>query len=279
MTGAKTNSKTQVIWCGESLFKSHIWLFASSSYIISHTVYLSYLTLSFGGMDFSWLCARSSPKTIPQGVSWGLGYICNVTKYFYMALQNNHICPQHRQDIRVTICLPQAFSSFPILGTLMKSDISNGWKIQIDIYPKNTLLLLFVAKLCLTLLRHHGLQPSRLLCPRDFPGKNTGVGCHFLLQRGSSQPRDQTRISCIGRWILIIEPPGMSKKDMKRCLTSPIISEIQIKTKMRYPHTGQNGPHQKVYIAREGLRKGKPSVLLVGRQAHTATTEKSMQAS
>ena len=23
---------------------------------------------------------------------------------------------------------------------------------------------------------------SRLLCPWDFPGKNTGVGCHFLLQ-------------------------------------------------------------------------------------------------
>ena len=28
----------------------------------------------------------------------------------------------------------------------------------------------------------HGLQPTRLLCPWDFPGKNTGVGCHFLLQ-------------------------------------------------------------------------------------------------
>ena len=27
-----------------------------------------------------------------------------------------------------------------------------------------------------------GLQPARLLCPWDFPGKNTGVGCHFLLQ-------------------------------------------------------------------------------------------------
>ena len=27
-----------------------------------------------------------------------------------------------------------------------------------------------------------GLSPTRLLCPRDFPGKNTGVGCHFLLQ-------------------------------------------------------------------------------------------------
>ena len=30
--------------------------------------------------------------------------------------------------------------------------------------------------------RPHGLQPTRLLCPWDFPDKNTGVGCHFLLQ-------------------------------------------------------------------------------------------------
>ena len=28
----------------------------------------------------------------------------------------------------------------------------------------------------------HGLGPARLLCPWDFPGKNTAVGCHFLLQ-------------------------------------------------------------------------------------------------
>ena len=28
----------------------------------------------------------------------------------------------------------------------------------------------------------HGLQPARLLCPWDSPGKNTGVGCHSLLQ-------------------------------------------------------------------------------------------------
>ena len=27
----------------------------------------------------------------------------------------------------------------------------------------------------------HGLQPSRLLRPRDFPGKSTGVGCHCPL--------------------------------------------------------------------------------------------------
>ena len=38
-----------------------------------------------------------------------------------------------------------------------------------------------VAKSCLT-FEPHGLQSTRLLCPWDIPGKNTGVGCHFLLQ-------------------------------------------------------------------------------------------------
>ena len=28
------------------------------------------------------------------------------------------------------------------------------------------------------------VQPARLLCPWNFPGKNTGVGCHFLLWGG-----------------------------------------------------------------------------------------------
>ena len=32
-------------------------------------------------------------------------------------------------------------------------------------------------------LRPHGRQPARLLCPWNSPYKNTGVGCHSLLQR------------------------------------------------------------------------------------------------
>ena len=28
-----------------------------------------------------------------------------------------------------------------------------------------------------------GLQPTRLLCPRDSPGKGTGVGCHLLTNK------------------------------------------------------------------------------------------------
>ena len=38
-----------------------------------------------------------------------------------------------------------------------------------------------VAQSCPT-LRPHGLQPTRLLRPWDFPGKSPGVGCHCLLQ-------------------------------------------------------------------------------------------------
>ena len=45
--------------------------------------------------------------------------------------------------------------------------------------------------------------PTRLLCPWNFPGKNTGAGCHFLLQGISRLKRSNriSRVSCIGRWI------------------------------------------------------------------------------
>ena len=53
-----------------------------------------------------------------------------------------------------------------------------------------------IAKSCLTLLRPHGLQPTTLLCPWHFPDKNTGVGCHFLLQ-GIFLTQDRT---CLLDW-------------------------------------------------------------------------------
>ena len=39
-------------------------------------------------------------------------------------------------------------------------------------------------------VRPHTWQPTRLLCPWDFPGKSTGVGCHFLL---CDQPRQHIK--------------------------------------------------------------------------------------
>ena len=45
-------------------------------------------------------------------------------------------------------------------------------------------IIVFVyAQPCLTLCDPMDHRPPRPLCPWDFPGKITGVGCHFLLQR------------------------------------------------------------------------------------------------
>ena len=59
------------------------------------------------------------------------------------------------------------------------------------------------------------LEPARLLCPWDFPGKNTGVGCHFLLQ-GIFPPRDWTRVShvsCIAGGFFTTELPGKPRHE------------------------------------------------------------------
>ena len=44
------------------------------------------------------------------------------------------------------------------------------------------LRLLPVCSVVLDPLQPHGLSPARLLCLWDSLGKNTGVGCHVLLQ-------------------------------------------------------------------------------------------------
>jgi len=51
-------------------------------------------------------------------------------------------------------------------------------------------------------LQPYGLQPARLLCPWDFPDKNTGVGCHFIFQGIFLNTGLISCISCNGRRIL-----------------------------------------------------------------------------
>ena len=44
------------------------------------------------------------------------------------------------------------------------------------------LLLLFSCSVLSDCLQPCGLEPTRLLCPWNSPGENTGLDCHFLLQ-------------------------------------------------------------------------------------------------
>ena len=69
-------------------------------------------------------------------------------------------------------------------------------------------------------LQTHGQQPTRLFCPQVFPGKNTGVGCHSLLQ-GIFQPRDRTWVSCFADRFFTI---GATREAQQ----IPILSEIQL---------------------------------------------------
>ena len=43
----------------------------------------------------------------------------------------------------------------------------------------------------------HRRQPTRLPCPWDSPGKNTGVGCHFLLQCMKVKSESEVALSCL----------------------------------------------------------------------------------
>ena len=73
--------------------------------------------------------------------------------------------------------------------------LANFWERLGVLLDKNTCTSWLVCTCCVLLcicqlsrsvvsdsLQPHKLQPTRLLSPWNFPGKNTGVGCHFLLQ-------------------------------------------------------------------------------------------------
>ena len=46
-------------------------------------------------------------------------------------------------------------------------------------------------------VRPHRRQPTRLPCPWDSPGKNTGVGCHFFLQCMKVKSESEVAQSCL----------------------------------------------------------------------------------
>src|SRR5574341_1021360 len=57
----------------------------------------------------------------------------------------------------------------------------------------------------------HRRQPTRLPHPRDSPGKNNGVGCHFLLQCLKVKSESEVTQSCLTPSDLMdCSPPGSS---------------------------------------------------------------------
>ena len=109
----------------------------------------------------------------------------------------------------------------------------------------------------------HELQPARLLCPWDPPGKNTGVSCHFLL-RGICPTGDRTCISCvscIGRQILYHWATWealwhrMSTNECYASVTMLVITGIQRAKSSWLPHLQ--------------MRKWRPRTVKKAAQSHT----------
>ena len=73
-----------------------------------------------------------------------------------------------------------------------KLDWLNGWAGKPNKLSAATAKSL---QSCPTLCDHRR-QPTRLHRPWDSPGKNTGVGCHFLLQRMKVKSESEVAQSC-----------------------------------------------------------------------------------
>ena len=60
-------------------------------------------------------------------------------------------------------------------------------------------------------VRSYRRQPTRLPRPWDSPGKNTGVGCHFLLQYMKVKSESEVAQSCLTlSHLMDCSPPGSS---------------------------------------------------------------------
>ena len=97
-------------------------------------------------------------------------------------------------------------------------------------------------------LRPRGLYLTRFLHPRDFPGKNTGVGCHFFLQGiFPTQGLNPGLPHC--RWILYHLSQVSQTQAKPGCCPSSLHSDPSV------PHSLKR-PDQAPVILAEPLRVG-----------------------
>ena len=90
----------------------------------------------------------------------------------------------------------------------------------------------------LTHIVSNSLQPHGLLCPWDSPGKNTGVGCHAILQGNFPTQGSKPHLLCLlhCRWSLYLlthrESPGSNKTFQEN---RPYLSFLECTLIFSYP--------------------------------------------
>ena len=108
-------------------------------------------------------------------------------------------------------------------------------------------------------VRPHRWQPTRLPCPWDSPGKNTGVGCHFLLQCMKVKSESEVAQLCP----TLSDPTDCSKQQRTLNLASSLLGvperarspEVLLAADMpRRDHEREQEIHHKPKLA-PGLKK------------------------
>ena len=98
-------------------------------------------------------------------------------------------------------------------------------------------------------MRNYGEQPTRLLCPRDSPGKNIGVGCHFLLRFQNTHATNTE----LALWNMRLSIPGApSRGRMLELLSfqfgSPFLPLLRLLTRFRTSALLSLRLHSRAYI-------------------------------
>ena len=142
-------------------------------------------------------------------------------------------------------------------------------------------------------LRPHGLQPTRLLCPWYFLGKNTGVG-YALLQGIFMTQGSNPHYLCLLHWqvgSLSLAPPGKSQGSISQtpadenCLVLGGYSNPRpLKPQHQTPHEGtcasnalwgSSGTPRALGTPLDSSPADSPSLLgLAGTRGHPLPTEK-----
>ena len=79
------------------------------------------------------------------------------------------------------------------------------------------------------------MEPARLLCPWDFAGKDTGVGCHALLQGVFPGPGmdPASQVSSTAGGSLPLALPGKKRKEC--CFKKKGNNKICFKIALQFP--------------------------------------------
>ena len=110
-----------------------------------------------------------------------------------------------KKQVRVTV--REAWMDKKMLGCTQKWGRRNVLECELSSLSANVFHSLIRHPAVSDSLQSHGLEPTRLLCPWDSPGKSTGVQVAISCSRAYSQPRGAC-LSCVAGEFFTPEPTG-----------------------------------------------------------------------